>query len=311
MTLITRRQFLKAIGLVTIGGMALGGYAFGLEPMRLRVTKYAVTSKKWPSKLSLRLAVIADLHACEPWMSAARIRSIVDQTNELEPDLVVLLGDYVAGHRWVTSGVNSQEWAEAIGNLSAPLGIHAILGNHDWWEDSNAQKTGSGPVAAHRALENVGIAVYHNEVVRLEKDDSGFWLAGLGDQIALRPSQKFGRSHWQGVDDLPLTLSKVNDNSPVILLAHEPDIFPKVPDRVALTLSGHTHGGQVRLFGYSPVVPSRYGNRYAYGHIIEPGRDDIDHSKHLVVSGGLGCSIAPLRFGMPPEINLIEVHATR
>ena len=92
----------------------------------------------------------------------------------------------------------------------------------------------------------------------------------------------------------------MTDGAPVILLAHEPDIFTRVPARVSLTLSGHTHGGQVRLFGYSPVVPSRYGNRYAYGHIVEDDRN-------LVVSGGLGCSIMPVRFGVPPEILEIQV----
>ena len=86
----------------------------------------------------------------------------------------------------------------------------------------------------------------------------------------------------------------------MILLAHEPDIFPEVPPRVALTLSGHTHGGQIRVLGYAPVIPSRYRGRYAYGHIIERNR-------HLIVSGGLGCSIAPVRIGMPPEIVLVEV----
>ena len=90
--------------------------------------------------------------------------------------------------------------------------------------------------------------------------------------------------------------------APVVLLAHEPDIFPQVPDRVALTLSGHTHGGQVRLFGYSPRVPSRYGNRFAYGHIVEDGRN-------LIVSGGLGCSILPVRIGVPPEIVMVHVSA--
>ena len=92
----------------------------------------------------------------------------------------------------------------------------------------------------------------------------------------------------------------MNDRSPVILLAHEPDIFPKVPWRVSLTLSGHTHGGQVRLFGYSPVVPSRFGNRYAYGHVVE-------HDRNLIVSGGLGFSILPVRFGMRPEILAIDL----
>jgi predicted MPP superfamily phosphohydrolase len=83
-------------------------------------------------------------------------------------------------------------------------------------------------------------------------------------------------------------------------MAHEPDVFPTVPARVSLTLSGHTHGGQIRLFGYSPIVPSRFRNRYAYGHVIEDGRN-------LIVSGGLGCSIAPIRFGSPPEIVVVEL----
>jgi predicted MPP superfamily phosphohydrolase len=123
-----------------------------------------------------------------------------------------------------------------------------------------------------------------------------FWLAGLEDQLALLRKDK----GIVGLDDLPATLAQVTDGAPVILLAHEPDIFPKVPARVALTLSGHTHGGQFRLFGWSPVVPSRYGNRYAYGHVHEKGRS-------LVVSGGIGCSILPVRFGVPPEITLVEL----
>ena len=89
---------------------------------------------------------------------------------------------------------------------------------------------------------------------------------------------------------------RCRDGEAVILLAHEPDIMVRVPERVALVLSGHTHGGQVRLFGWSPVVPSRYGNRFAYGHV----REQCD----FIVSGGLGCSIAPFRFGVAPEIVL-------
>ncbi len=105
---------------------------------------------------------------------------------------------------------------------------------------------------------------------------------------------------WKGLHDVPGTLAKVTDDAPVILMAHEPDIFPKIPARVALTLSGHTHGGQVRLFGYSPVSNSRYGQRYLYGHVVEAGR-------HLIVSGGLGLSRIPIRLGVPPEIVLVEL----
>ena len=127
---------------------------------------------------------------------------------------------------------------------------------------------------AARELMEAGVLTLENEAVRLVHDGRPFWLLGLGDQIAL-----LRRPRLVGVDDLPGTVAKITDDAPAILLAHEPDIFPKVPARIALTLSGHTHGGQVRVIGYSPVVPSRYRNLYAYGHVREGGRD-------LVVSGG-------------------------
>src|SRR4051812_37491596 len=143
--------------------------------------------------------------------------------------------------------------------------------------------------------------ILENEAVRLTKDGRPFWLVGLGDQLALLQP---GRKRYRGVDDLPGALAKTTDDAPAILLAHEPDIFPEVPDRVALTLSGHTHGGQVRLFNYSPLVPSRYGNRYAYGHVVEDER-------HLIVCGGLGTSILPVRFGVPPEVVVVDLGAPR
>jgi len=142
------------------------------------------------------------------------------------------------------------------------------------------------------ALEAAGIPVLSNSARRMD----GFWLAGVEDQLAIRQ----GDGRFQGLDDLPGTLAQITDDAPVILLAHEPDIFARITGRVALQLSGHTHGGQVRLFGWSPVVPSRYGNRYAYGHVREGGLD-------LVVTGGIGCSIAPVRFGMPPEITVVDL----
>ena len=111
-----------------------------------------------------------------------------------------------------------------------------------------------------------------------------------------------GACRWRGFDDLPKTLAVVTTDDPVILLAHEPDIFPRVPERVALTLCGHTHGGQVRLIGWSPICRPFFGNRYVYGHIVED-------EKHLVVSGGLGCTMLPVRFGVPPEILHIRVEA--
>jgi uncharacterized protein len=298
--MLTRRGFLKSIGLAALGTISLGGYAFGVEPLRLRVQRYQLSPPGWPQALSLKIAALADIHACEPWMPIERIEHIVETTNALSPDIVVLLGDYAAATRWVTGLVNAKDWATALAGLRAPLGVHAILGNHDWWDDRTAQSRGAGPVIGRTALERAGIRVYENDVTRLTKDGAAFWLAGLGDQLALLPGKHWGRNRFRGVDDLDATLSQVTDAAPIVLLAHEPDIFPRVPPRVALTLSGHTHGGQVRLLGYSPIVPSRYGNRYAYGHVQEK-------DCNLIVSGGLGFSIAPVRFGVPPEIVLVEM----
>jgi predicted MPP superfamily phosphohydrolase len=264
------------------------------------VKRYSLTPPNWPDGLKLRLVVLADIHACRPWMTPQRIAALVDEANALEPDLILLLGDYVAGTRLATDWVDSAEWAPALSGLKAPLGVLSVLGNHDWWEDLSAQKAGIGPTIARKALEAAGIAVLENDAVRIEKDGHGVWIAGLADQLALRPAKAWNRKHFVGLDDLQGTLAKVTDGQPIILLAHEPDIFPDVPAQVSLTLSGHTHGGQVRLFGYSPLVPSRFGNRYAYGHVVEDGR-------HLVVSGGLGFSILPIRFGVRPEIVSIEL----
>jgi predicted MPP superfamily phosphohydrolase len=297
---ITRRGFLKILGGSVAGVVALGGYAFAYEPLaRLNIARYALTPPGWTPGLKLRVVALADLHACEPWMSASRIAAICATANELSGDVTVMLGDYASGMSMVTRYMHSSEWSEALATLRAPLGVHAILGNHDWWEDKDAQNDGTQPFG-HRALANVGIPVYSNRAVRLEKDGYGFWLAGLEDQLALLPGKSWGRTQMLGLDDLDGTLAQVSDDAPIILLAHEPDLFPRVPQRVSLTLSGHTHGGQIRLFGRSPVVPSRFGNRYAYGHVVEEGRN-------IIISGGLGCSIAPIRLGVPPEIVVVDL----
>lgn len=307
--MFTRRTFLKGIGAVVLGGVSLGAYAVAGEPSRLVTRTYSITPARWPIGFRLRIAVLADIHACRPWMPPERIRSICERTNALSPDITLLLGDYCTGQKGISGAVSVEEWSEAMSGLSAPLGVHAVLGNHDWWEDEAAQQRGQGPIVSQTALENVGVKVYENHAMRLEKDGHPFWLAGLGDQVALTP--RYGRSRWIGVDDLGATLAMVTDEAPVILMAHEPDIFPQAPERVSLTLSGHTHGGQVRLLGYSPYVPSRYGDRYAYGHIVEtrPGASDVRPAtpRDLIVSGGLGCSILPVRFGVPPEIVMVEI----
>lgn len=294
--MLSRRTFLKTVGLGALGVVGLTSYAFAIEPrFRLVVTRYRLTPKDWPAHgRPLRVAVIADIHACDPWMPLARVSEIVAAANSLEPDVTLLLGDYIAGlRRFRTAVVPPAEWGRALADLTAPLGVYGVIGNHDWWHDIDGVR---------RAFAANNLPLMENDVVRLEpKDGPAVWLIGLGDQIA----HPLGHGRFRGEDDLPGALARIpEDGAPVIMMAHEPDIFPRVPQRVSLTISGHTHGGQVDLpFIGRPVVPSDYGQRYAYGHVVEDDR-------HLIVSGGLGCSILPVRLGVPPEIVLIELGGT-
>ena len=283
-----RTMLLGGAGLVMASGAALAGYS-GLEAAgMLDVTRYRLTPRGWPAGQRLSITVIADLHAGGPNMGRARIQDVVEVANTLRSDIVLLLGDYVATHRFVTEVVPPDVWAGELARLRAPLGVHAILGNHDWWHHQ---------AEIRQALASAKIPVMENSAVLLGEPGARFWLAGLGDQIAY----VLGRGRFRGIDDLPGTLAQVTTDDPVILMAHEPDIFTEVPDRVSITLAGHTHGGQIRLpLVWPRVVPSRYGARFAYGHISEGGRD-------MIVSGGLGTSFVPMRLGVPPEILRIDL----
>jgi len=267
--------------------------------IRLVVTTYRPRPANWPADFPLTIAVLTDLHVGAPIMGVERIAEIVARTNALGADLIVLLGDYTPTPRIVTTPVPLDVAARELAKLKAPLGVYSILGNHDWWDDREAQRRRHGPTQSGLALEAAGIPVMQNDAIRLIHRGRAFWLCGLGDTIAFRLP---GHSNFLGVDDLPGTLAQVTDDAPVVMLVHEPDIFVDMPDRVAITLCGHTHGGQVRIAGWSPIVPSEYGNRFAYGHIVEDGR-------HLIVSGGLGCTSLPVRIGVPPEIVLVKLGA--
>lgn len=294
-----------AAGGVAAAGGGLAAWSFAWEPaLRLRIVRHRVASPAWPAGMKpLTIACVADPHVGAPHTPPERLERCVALTNRLGADMVVLLGDYLADHRFVTSRTDMAQVARILAGLRAPLGVHAILGNHDWWEDPATQGNGAGgPLStrlpdAAEAFADAGLPVLHNAARRVRHDGTDVWVAGLGSLWAY-----WRRGGHQGADDLQGTLAGIpaQADQPLILLAHEPDIFPEVPDRVAITLSGHTHGGQVRLGGWSPVVPSRYGNRYAWGQVVEDERP-------LVVSGGIGNSLMPVRFGMPSEITLVEV----
>ncbi|MEZ5826730.1 MAG: metallophosphoesterase [Geminicoccaceae bacterium] len=291
---LTRRQVLAGIA---VPGLVVGAYGGLIEPLAfMNVTRYAPRLPNWPDGLKLRIALIADPHLNNPFMPGKLFRRFIRRTNELKPDIVMLLGDYAPGHPFILREYSVRAVAALMSEFTAPLGTYAVMGNHDWWHDTYGPTTRKGPLRQHLEFRKKGIVALENEAVRIEKDGQPFWIAGLGDQHAFPD----GKGGFTGIDDLPATTAVITDDAPAILMAHEPDIFTRVPDRFALTVCGHTHGGQITLAGYAPVVPSKYGQRFRYGHIVEEGR-------HLIVSGGIGCTGIPVRIGVPPEIVLVEL----
>lgn len=261
-------------------GIGLAVWAVGVEPGWVVTREHRVAIARWPAELgAVRIAALADLHTGSPHITPAKLRQIIASVNAAQPDLIVLLGDYVihgvVGGRYVPI----EETAAVLRDLRAPAGVFAVLGNHDWWDDG---------ARIARALQAAGIRVLEDTAAATAVRERPLWIAGVGDE-------------WTRPASIARALAPVPEGAPVIVLAHNPDLFPRLPARVLLTLAGHTHGGQVNLPVLGRlIVPSRHGNRYAIGHVHENDRD-------LFVSPGIGTSIIPVRFRVPPEISLITV----
>src|SRR3954469_8800769 len=265
---------LAAAGLVAGAGPA--GWAAWIEPRRLVVRELELALPHWPARLSgLRAGVLSDLHAGVPHAGLAAIGRAGDELNAREPDVHLLLGDYLdASQKW-RRPLAPERVADELARLRSPNGTIAVLGNHDWRNSGDRM---------WRALEAVGITVLEDRAVNV----GDFWVAGLADLRHRRP-------------DIGEALRDVPQDAPVLMLSHDPDLFPGVPNRVSLTLAGHTHGGQIAIpFLRRPMLPSYYGERYARGHIVE-------HGRHLLVTTGVGTSGLPVRFLAPPEVYVLTL----
>jgi hypothetical protein len=286
---LRRRQLLEhAASLAALGGLALvGGYSVIAEPRwpRLRRLRFPLPGLP-PHLSSLRILHLTDLHH-GPFNSARYLRSVIARCRTLAPDLVLLTGDYVhASPRFF------EPVARILGDLRPRLGTLGVLGNHDHWED---------PERCRRALRGAGVRLVENTRVFVtsaalsERPVAGsLCVGGVGDL-------------WEGRVDVAAALGGVDPATPRLLLSHNPDVAERLPApadeavRVDLMLSGHTHGGQVRLplLG-TPIVPSSYGDKYAAGLVRGPRFP-------VYVSAGLGVTILPLRFRARPEITVIEL----
>lgn len=277
---IWRKRLRVSIAAITLLLAGLAFWGFLIEPGRLVVYDQTIQIDNWPPPLDgLRIAVLSDIHADNWFITDKKLRTIVARTNELHPDLIVILGDYMSSNGWVTHRVEPEIFAPVLKDLHAPLGVYSVLGNHDWWYSGSKVR---------RGLEQNGIRVLEDETAQIYVRGTSLWLVGLAD-LWTRP---------QRISD---TVAKVPEGQPLIALTHNPDIFPNVPQRVPLVLAGHTHGGQVRfpLIG-SVVESSKYGERWERGHVLESNH-------HLFVTSGIGTSIVPVRFGLPPEIVLLTL----
>lgn len=242
---------------------------------------------------AMRIVVLSDVHCGGWWATEAMLERAVDLANAQAADLAVFAGDAIADSHLPYRRLPADRIASALARLRAPLGTLAVLGNHDWKDDPLAYRSGFRTCATWQALEKAGIPVLNNRAVRA----GGTWIVGVDSRRAR------ARQRLPGLDDPDAAFAEVPAGAPSILLAHEPDIFAE-DMRATLQISGHTHGGQIAPLGWTPVVPSDYGSRFAWGHYTEGGR-------HLVVSAGLGFVGMPLRVGRPPEITLIEIGEVR
>lgn len=279
---VSRRSFLKgltrlAAGTAVAGAAGYSGYQYAteIETHWLNIERLQIPINRLGTGLEgLRIVQLSDIHL-HPFTQIDFVREVVDTVNALEPDLVALTGDYVL------RGADSIfELAPVLASMNPKYGIFAVFGNHDLWTDRRT---------VSRGFEEVGIPLLRNEGLTLSIGQEQLYVAGVDDG-------------WSGRPDLAAAMAHHPGHIPTLLLAHEPDLADRFsPDeRISLQLSGHTHGGQVRLPGIGPLVLPRYGKKYEKG---------LYRVKEMWVytNRGVGVIGPPIRINCRPEVTEITL----
>jgi uncharacterized protein len=243
-----------------------------IEPYLLETKKVVIESKQIPPEFNgKKIVFLSDIHY-GPFFDQVRVDNLVDQVNNLHPDLILLGGDYVDGGSEFINPV-----FKSLSKLKAPLGVYAVLGNSD------------PQYLTLKAIKTSGITYIGNKGVWIKENDAKIRIGGVGD---FNNGNQIQRA----------TTATVSPKDFVILLTHNPDYFPEVnKNKIDLVLSGHTHGGQVTFFGlWAPIVRSIYGQKYRTGIIKEANTT-------LIVSNGIGTSGLPLRLFARPQIIVLEL----
>lgn len=300
MKLLSRKLVSALIALCVIGFLCLA-YSYFVEPHRLVVNRKEIQINGLSQEFNgLKIVAISDVHGGSHGVDDGKLQKIVELANQQNPDLIVLLGDFVSqtGNKDINGVRPLKMQPETIGaglkGFRSKYGTYAVLGNHDGWYNDSL-------VAA--ALEQNGIDVLQNEIANISINGKVLKLFGLNDHMYIRTWQDYALQAKSVVDSSGPT-------SDVIVLQHSPDVLPVITGErliskdLRLMIAGHTHGGQVwfPILG-TPIVPSSYGQKYSYGHIP-------DHGVDMFVTSGVGTSILPFRFMMPPEIAVLTLRSS-
>ena len=276
---INRRKFIR---LAAAGGVALVADTALIEPNRPRIVREDIALRRWPARMDgFTLALLSDFHY-DSYCSVHPLRSAIRMVNDLHPDLIVLTGDFVSVPFFgdpAVGAADAEPCAQLLRQMHAPYGLVAVMGNHDFFTD---------PDRVTDSLRAKGINVLANQSIAIERDGGRFWLSGVDDVIG-------------NTADLDATLRPVPADEPVILLAHEPDYADHVSRyAVDLQLSGHSHGGQVRLPFIRPLYLPSLARKYIWGLYKIGGLT-------LYTNPGLGTVDIPVRLNCPPEITFLTL----
>jgi uncharacterized protein len=277
-----RRRWRRWLLLAALFGLLLLGRGLWNASADPIVRTATVELADWPERTPpMRVLLVSDTHVAGPDMPPERLAAIMRRFNKLKPDLILLAGDFHSGKTLSTRHYSAAELTAPFAEAKARYGVIAVLGNHDYWFQPE-------PIA--KGMKAAGVTVLRNQAVRR----GPLIIGGVDDEVTNHDNLK---RTYAAMDALGA--------GPRILTTHSPDIVPDLPAPVDVVFAGHTHCGQIAL----PLVgalsyASAYGDRFACG-------DMTDGTQRLFVGAGLGTSILPLRYGVPPDVWLVTMGPKR